>query len=84
MELKIKTLSDIPFNVQCLIVEAYCKKYQSFQKVPNGFSGFDDHVYQLTEHKKYPDTVTLDNHWPEYWVRCHKTKTSYVFDIWRK
>jgi len=81
-ELKIKSVSQISFDHRCRIVEQYCKEYQSFTEVLNNFSGFHDKLYSLKEHKKYPARIKVEGYYQEYWVKCHKTKTSYVFDIW--
>lgn len=82
VELKIKSVSQIPFNHRCLIIEQYCKEYQSFTEEINDFTKFKDKLFSLTEHKKFPAKIRLEGRWQEYWVRCHKTRTSYVFDIW--
>lgn len=82
IELKIKSVSNIPFDHQCRIVEQYCKEHQSFVEVLNPFSGFKDKVFSIKEHKKYPVRIKIQGYYQEYWVKCHKTKTSYVFNIW--
>jgi len=82
MDLKIKAVSEIPFNHRCLIVEQYCKEFQSYKNERNPFSGLNDRIFSMVEHKKYPARIKLKNSYQEYWVKCYKTKTSYVFDIW--
>lgn len=82
MDLKIKSISQIPFDKRCLIVEQYCKEFQSFKEEINDFTKFIDKIFILEEHKKNPLRIKLENLSQEYWVKCHKTKTSYVFDIW--
>jgi hypothetical protein len=81
-ELKIKAVSQIPLDIRCRIVAQYCKEYQIVTTEKNNFSGFDDNIFTLKEHKEVPAAIELADYAQKYWVRCHKAKTSYVFDIW--
>jgi hypothetical protein len=81
-ELKIKAISEISFSTRMMIIAEYCKLYQEVHKEHNKFSGFYDDSYTVKEHAKNPVKIELYGHWMTYWVKCHKTKTSYVFDIW--
>ena len=72
----------IPHKMRTQIVEMYLyHNEQAIYKVPSEPSIWIDCIeYKIKETGKYP--IKLEYNYKNYHVKCRKTKTSIIFDIW--
>jgi len=81
MKIIINDFSSITHKQRAVVVEEYCKLYENRINHKDGGAFNDSYIeYQLQETGKYP--VVVKAGYSNFHVKCHKTKTAYVFDIW--
>jgi hypothetical protein len=78
MIIKINDFSPIPYKLRLRIVQRYCELYET-SKVSND-PWILHGTFDIKETGKYPVKVDVGS--SNYHVKCRKTKTTYVFDIW--
>lgn len=80
MIIKINDFSVLSHSVRCKIVSKYLDKFEESKQTNSGLFGTFKDEYKIKETGKYPTIIELG--YRRYHVRCRKTKTSLVFDVW--
>jgi hypothetical protein len=80
MIIKINDFSAINHEVRSKIVDEYFKQYESTDLTHNGWLNSLKYEYDIKTTGKYPIKISLGSY--NYHVKCRKTKTTLVFDIW--
>lgn len=80
MDIKIKGLNYLSHNAKSLIVSRYLKDNE-IRIPPDKDEMFDFGSYEIKLTGKHPVKIEFGS--SVYHLRCHKTKTQYVFEIWR-
>ena len=78
MHIKINEFRPLAFKETLLIVKEYCKIYETRIKT-EGMLGFF-YRSEIKTTGKYATIIKCG--YRNYHVKCSKTKTSYVFNIW--
>jgi len=79
MQIKINDFSPIPHRVRLRIVNKYIEDNESQTTDNSGWLGTLNTTYKIKETGKHP-VIINDNR--NYYLKCRKTPTQYVFDIW--
>ncbi|MCK9446088.1 hypothetical protein M0Q50_04260 [bacterium] len=80
MIIKINDFCVLTHKIRSLIVSEYFKKYEETKQTNNGLFGSLKSEYTIKETGKYPTIIELG--YSRYHVKCRKTRTTIVFDIW--
>lgn len=73
--------SDISLTKRLAVAEAFFKENTTV-KYEKDWANLPYPVYTVKEYIKYPCKIKLEGYWPEYWVKCKKTKTGYTIEMW--
>jgi hypothetical protein len=81
MIIKINDFSPISHKLRLEIVEEYLNQHEtSSMKKDDCCLNSLLSEYKITETGKYPDIIEVG--YSRYHIKCKKTKTCWVFDIW--
>jgi len=80
MNIKINDFCVISHSLRLRIIDEYCKIYENSSLNDDKSMFCLNETFNIKETIKYP--VKVEINYSNYHVKCRKTKTSYVFDIW--
>jgi hypothetical protein len=80
MIIKINDFCPIDHKLRLEIVEEYMKQFEKTTLTNNGWLNTLQDEYDIKETGKYPTKIEVG--YSRYHVKCRKTKTTLVFDIW--
>jgi len=80
MIIKINDFSPINHKTRLQIIEEYMEQFEEIKLTNNGWCNSFQYEYNIKETSKYP--VKIQVGYRNYHVKCKKTKTSLVFNIW--
>ena len=80
MIIKINDFCHLSHKQRTEIVTEYFKQYEESKLTNNGWLNSLKTEYNIKETGKYPVVIELGS-W-RYHVKCRKTRTTIVFDVW--
>ena len=80
MNIKINDFHPITHKHRLEVVGKYLKEFEKTELTNNGIFNSLKYEYSIKETGKYPIILEVGSY--RYHVKCRKTKTCLVFDIW--